>query len=446
MTDTTSSLSLGKIFYFWIPLAATWLMMSVEGPFLSALIARLSEPEYNLAAYGVAFSFALIIEAPVIMMMSASTSLVQSYHSFSKLRIFTYSLNTLVTLGMIILIIPSVFYFIAQDLIELPHEVAKLTHTAVIILIPWPGAIGYRRFYQGILIRNNLTRRVAYGTIVRLTSMSVTALILYLTGNVPGVVVGASALSMGVSMEALASRFMASSVLKQLKDEESVGEDKLNHREILNFYYPLALTSMITLGVQPLVTFFMGQSRMALESLAVLPVLTSFVFIFRSFGLSYQEVVIALLGKDGINYKILKKFATILSSFLVGILLIIAFTPLSDIWFNKVSGLSADLTKFARIPLMIMGVFPMLTVLISFQRAMLVDAKKTKPVTFATIIEFTGIIIVLWVCVKLLSVVGVIAATIAFVFGRLCANTYLTGPVMKVIRGYSRTTDQLPAN
>jgi progressive ankylosis protein len=443
MTDTTNSLSLRKIFYFWIPLAATWLMMSVEGPFLSALIARLSEPEYNLAAYGVAFSFALIIEAPVIMMMSASTSLVRSYHSFLKLRTFTYSLNALVTLGMIILIIPSVFYFIAQDLIELPHEVANLTHTALIILLPWPGAIGYRRFYQGILIRNNLTRRVAYGTIVRLTSMSVTALILFLIGNVAGVVVGASALSMGVSMEALASRFMASSVLKQLKAEESGSDDNLNHREILNFYYPLALTSMITLGVQPLVTFFMGQSRMALESLAVLPVLTSFVFIFRSFGLSYQEVVIALIGKDRINYKILKKFAVILSSILVGILLIIAFSPLSDIWFNKVSGLSEDLTQFARIPLMIMGIFPMLTVLISFQRALLVDAKRTKPITFATVTEFTGIIIVLFICVKLLSVIGVIAATIAFVFGRLCANAYLTGPVLKVIRGYSRMTDQL---
>lgn len=65
------------ILTFWIPLAATWLMMSLEGPYLSALIARLAEPKFNLAAYGIAFSLALIIEAPVIMMMSASTALVK---------------------------------------------------------------------------------------------------------------------------------------------------------------------------------------------------------------------------------------------------------------------------------------------------------------------------------------------------------------------------------
>ena len=46
------------ILAFWIPLAATWLMMSIEGPYLSALIARLAEPKFNLAAYGIAFSIA----------------------------------------------------------------------------------------------------------------------------------------------------------------------------------------------------------------------------------------------------------------------------------------------------------------------------------------------------------------------------------------------------
>ncbi len=415
-----------------MPLAATWLMMSVEGPFLSALIARLSEPKYNLAAYGVAFSFALIIEAPVIMMMSASTSLVRDYQSFSKLRTFTYSLNLLVTLGMIVLIIPPVFYFLALNLIGLPYEVAELTHRALIILLPWPGAIGYRRFYQGVLIRNNLTKRVAYGTVVRLSSMGLTALVLYLFFKVDGVIVGASALSAGVTAEAAASRFMASSILKKMKSEITSDTEELSHKEIFGFYYPLALTSMITLGVQPLVTFFMGQSRMALESLAVLPVLTSFVFIFRSLGLSYQEVVIALLGENRENYKILKKFAFILSSFLIGILLIIAFSPLADVWFNSVSGLSMELTWFSRIPLKIMAVFPMLTVLISFQRALLVAARKTKYITFATIIEFSGIIIVLIIAIKWLSLVGVIAATAAFVLGRISANIYLARPVSDV--------------
>ena len=410
--------------------------MSVEGPFLSALIARLGEPKYNLAAYGVAYSFALIIEAPVIMMMSASTSLVRDFHSFRKLRSFTYFLILIVTVGMLVIILPGIFYFITLNLMNLPLEVATLTHRALIILIPWPGAIGFRRFYQGILIRNNLTRRVAYGTVVRITAMSITALIIFLLTEVQGVILGAAALSLGVTCEAVASRIMANPILKTLNEQEHISSDTLSHKDIYNFYYPLALTSIITLGVQPLVTFFMGQSRMPLESLAVLPVLTSFVFIFRSLGLSFQEVVIALSDKEGINYKSLKKFAIILSSVLVGILALISFSPLADLWFHNISGLSNELTMFTRIPLMIMAIFPMLTVLISFQRAILVDAKKTKPITLATSIEFCTIVLALIVGVKFLSLVGVIAATVAFVIGRIGAITYLSKPVIKTIKNY----------
>ena len=172
-------LTVKKIFIFWVPLAATWLMMAAEGPFLAAIIARLADPKHNLAAYGVAFSFALLVEAPIIMIMSASTALVRDGNSFIKLRNFTYILNGAVTLMMVIFLVPPVFNVITQDLMRLPENVAHLTHVACIILIPWPAAIGYRRFYQGVLIRSNLTRRVAYGTVVRLVTMASTASICY---------------------------------------------------------------------------------------------------------------------------------------------------------------------------------------------------------------------------------------------------------------------------
>ena len=38
-------------------------MMAVEGPFLAAVIARLGDPKFNLAAHGVAFAFALVVAA-----------------------------------------------------------------------------------------------------------------------------------------------------------------------------------------------------------------------------------------------------------------------------------------------------------------------------------------------------------------------------------------------
>jgi Na+-driven multidrug efflux pump len=397
--------------------------MSVEGPFLSALIARLDEPKYNLAAYGVAFALALIIEAPVIMMMSASTAIVKDEHSFLKLKRFTYLLSGGLTLVMIILIIPPVFYFIAEDLIGLPPKVAGLTHIATIILLPWPGSIGYRRFCQGILIRNNMTRRVAYGTIVRITTMFLTASIFFTFIDVPGVVVGASALSFAVVAEAIASRLMTRGIIKKISQVPAAGE-RITYKEIFHFYYPLALTSLLSMGVQPLVTFFVGKSRMALESLAVLPVITSFVFIFRAFGLSYQEVIIAKMDKERINFVPLRNYALILAGVLSASLYIISFSSLSDFWFQDISGLSKALSDFSKAPLQIMAIIPALTVWISFQRAMLVNDKKTKFITQGTAIEFIIITLVMYTTVNIFYLPGAVAATTSFIVGRLAANSY----------------------
>jgi len=434
VTDSSTQLTYKKIFYFWLPLAATWIMMSIEGPFLAALIARSSEPKFNLAAYGVAYSLALIIEAPIIMIMSASIALVKNSQSFYKLRNFTYAANGLITLIMLIVVTPPVFYFITEDLIGLPVEVSTLTHIATIILIPWPGAIGYRRFYQGILINNNLTRRVAYGTIIRLLSMSLCATILYISDFVEGVVVGAASLSFAVTTEAIAIRFMVRETVKKIKSEDSSAEQVLTYKEINKFYYPLALTSFIGLGVQPLVTFFVGQSRMAIESLAVLPVVTSFVFIFRALGLSYQEVIIALIGEKKEKFKPLLKFAISLAVILVALLGLFAFTPLADFWFITVSGLSESLAEFAHLPLMIMFFFPALTVLISIQRGILVAAKNTKPITAGTATEFVTIVIMLMILISNMNTVGAVAAVIAIIIGRLASNIYLMHSTIRSLK------------
>jgi len=428
-------LSYKKIFFFWIPLASTWLMMSVEGPFLAAIIARLADPKYNLAAYGVAYSFAVLIESPIIMIMSASTALAKNRDSFIKLRNFIYFLNTAITFIMVLFLLTPVFNFISMGLIGLPENITRLTHTSCIILLPWPSAIGYRRFYQGILIRSNLTRRVALGTVVRLSTMATVAIFCYIFFSFPGSVVGSLALSLGVTSEAIAIKFMAQKSVDNLKKDRSIHleEKPLSYKYISRFYYPLALTSILSLGVSPLVTFFLGHSRMPIESLAVLPVINSLVFIFRSMGLSFQEVGIALLGKHNEGYKQLRNFSAILGSVVILALAILAFTPLSFLWFQKISGLSLQLSRFAITPTKILTLIPGLSVLIAFQRGILVINKRTTPVTVATIIEVTTIICLLYFTINILGLAGAVSAAIALVSGRILANIYLLRPCHKAL-------------
>ncbi len=406
--------------------------MSIEGPFLSAIIARLGDAKYNLAAYGVSFSLALIIESPIIMIMTASTALIDGKEALKKLFAYTLMLNVAITALMLILLIPSIFSYLTDDLMELPEEVSKLTYYATLFLLPWPAAIGFRRFYQGIMIRHNITRRVTYGTVIRLSGMLGMAMLLYYQFSLPGAYIGSLALSSGVVFEAVASRFMVHKVLKKIKEKPSVAGRDLSYGKINKFYYPLALTSILSLSVHPVVTFFMGQSRMAIESLAVLPVINSFVFLLRSLGLSFQEVVIAKVGLNFENYKPLRNFVLLLMS---GVTLIIgtaAFTPLAAIWYNVVAGLSHELTLFALLPTKILILIPASAVWISLQRGLLVVHRMTEPITWATVIELTVIIAVMFVGIKYLNGIGVVVAAVSFVSGRAAANLYLLKYQLKI--------------
>lgn len=419
-----------------MPLAATWLMMAIEGPFLAAVIARLAEPKPNLAAYGVAYAIALFFEAPVIMMMTAATALIKDRYTFLKLRRFAFGLNMLVTLTMVIGILPPVFRAVAVDLIGLPSDVAGLTHRTLLLLLPWPGAIGYRRFYQGVLIRAHLTRRVAYGTVIRLFAMAIVAFGFSIFTNLDGALTGAAALSIAVCAEAIASRIMTRQIVKSMLKEGIVEPNEkstLSYKEIARFYYPLALTSMLGLGVNPIVSFFLGQSRFAIESLAVLPVVNAFVFIFRSLGLAFQETGIALMGEQFEGYLPLRRFALWLGSTLVGILVIISLTPAAWFWYQSISGLTIELTQFAILPTQVLAIIPGLTLLLTFQRSILITAKFTRPVTFATLIEVSSIIILLLLTTKYFDMIGATAAAFAYLTGRLGANLFLIIPYSKIL-------------
>ena len=129
MTDRPTQRS---ITLFWLPLAATWLMMGLEGPYLAAIIARLPEAKFNLAAHGVAYAFALVTEAPILMLMSAATALVTDGDSFRRLQNFARTLCVGATGLVLVVLIPPVHRFLLLDLVHLPPEVMELDRKSVV--------------------------------------------------------------------------------------------------------------------------------------------------------------------------------------------------------------------------------------------------------------------------------------------------------------------------
>ena len=404
----------------WTPLELAWLLMAVEGPFIAAVIARLTAPTLNLAAFGVAFPFALLFESPIILIMSASTALVADRDSYRKLRRFTWVLNGLITLAMLVFVMPPVFRWVSQGLMGLPDSVAQLAHGACILFLPWPAAIGFRRFYQGLLIRKGLTRRITYATTVRLGCMGGTALLLGIFSRLPGVWIGAAAMSAGVVLEAVASRLWSRDCVREIEGTPTEGRP-LSYRAIRVFYLPLALTAMLNLGTQPLVSFFLGHSLMGVESLAVFPVVNFFIFIFSTAGFTLQEVAIPFLAQDAEARPALRRFTTTTAAAVTALLLLMALTPLGGLWLRHAAGLTPHLAGFAALPVAILAILPALTLVEGYQRACLLARHTTRPITWATGLEVAILAVVLLLLTRGAGWVGATAAACAMVTGRLGA-------------------------
>jgi hypothetical protein len=417
----------------WLPLAGTWLMMAIEGPYLAALIARSPEPKENLAAFGIAYAIGLIMESPIIMMMAAAVRLVENRQSFKKLFNFHMTLNIIITFAMLSLAIPIVFDSLAQYILSLTEPIASLTKTSCLLLLPWPAAIGYRRFYQGILIKNGQSKLVAKGTMFRLTSLAAFGFALWYGSDLQGAYIGTATLSLGVVIEAIAVRFMARHARQAILNGKGFTASKkkpndtheLSYRFIANFYYPLALTAMLGLMSGPLVTLAMNRARFPLESLAALPIVNGFTFIFRAIPLSFQEVIISFMSRSSAYYKPLRAYAVALTVSLSFIYLAIAATPLKQLWLIDLSGLSAALADFASPALLIMIFTPSFSLILSWQRAMCIHAQKTAAIKTTSIIEVLAIAFTLHVGIKVFNLIGIVAAASSLMIARAIAISYL---------------------
>ncbi|MDH4135863.1 MAG: hypothetical protein OEW09_03975 [Anaerolineae bacterium] len=414
-----------RIVQIWWPLAASWLLMAVELPALSAVVARLANPEINLAAYGgVVFPVSLIIESPIIMLLSASTALSKDWDSYLKLRRFMMRAGALLSILHVLIAFTPLYYVIAVGLIGAPTEIIEPARIGLMIMTPWTWSIAYRRFNQGVLIRFGHSRTVGFGTLVRLSADGLVLWIGYLIGAIPGIVVATSAVATGVVSEAIYAGLRVRPVLRDQLKQTAPAEQPLTLRTFLDFYTPLAMTSLLNLLVQPIGSATLSRMPDALESLAVWPVVSGLIFMLRSLGFAYNEVVVAMLDEPGAVYS-LRRFTALLVASTTALLLIMAATPLAQFWFRRVSALTPSLATLAQWGLWIALPIPGLTVLQNWYQGNLVHSRRTRAIARAMAVFLLTTIVILWAGVAWGQLTGLYISLLAFGASLLTQNVWL---------------------
>jgi len=379
------NLPMRTIIKTWWPLAASWLLMGAELPVLSAVVARLANPVINLAAYGgVVYPLALIVESPIIMLLAASTALSKEWDSYVKLRRFMMIAGATLTILHLLVAFTPLYYLVVGTIIGVPQEIIEPARIGLMIMIPWTWSIAYRRFNQGLLIRFGHSQAVGIGTVVRLSADGLVLAGGYLIGSIPGIVVATSAVAAGVISEAVYVGLVKRPVLQELKYAKPI-QQPLTLRSFLDFYIPLAMTSLLTLLANPIGSAALSRMPDALASLAVWPVVTGLIFMLRSLGVAYNEVVVALLDEPGSSQN-LRRFTGMLSTATTAALLLLAATPLSEFWFVQVSALSPHLADLAQKSVWVALPLPALSVLQSWYQGAILHGRQTRGITESVII------------------------------------------------------------
>jgi progressive ankylosis protein len=366
-------------------------MMGLELPAVSAVIARLANPEIHLAAYGgIVFPLALLVESPIIMLLAASTALSRDWDAYRRLRRFMGWAAAGLTGLHLCLVLTPLYDVIVGQVLHSPPEIRGPARIGLLIMTPWTASIAYRRFQQGVLIRCHRSKWVGAGTLVRLVAnFSVLGAGAWY-GRLPGIVVGTAAVTAGVLAEAIFAGFSVRPVLRAAMPDRKAEEPLLEWRELFRFYIPLALTPLMSMIVLPILSAGMGRMPRALESLATLPALNGLVFVLRSLALAYNEVVVALYDHPG-SRAALYRFTRGLTGTLTLLLAIVAFTPVGTLWFRHLSALKPELASLGAVGLMIGIALPGLGVFQSWYQGMLVASRKTRGISEAMGMGLLGV-------------------------------------------------------
>ena len=268
-TAPTSKASYLSLLVFYLPLGFSGLMMTLDLPIVNAVLNRLPNPDVSVAALRVAFSMALVYEASHICMIDVSTALSTDRRTFGMLRRFYLAMSaTLLVVASIIAFSP-LYDLIVRDVMNQTEAVANVARPAVWAFLLWPIPIGWRRLYQGALIKHGHPKPVGAGGLVRMGSLIIALFFFGWLGTsvipIEPAAIAVLAMLVSVTTEAAAVHGWTGRILRSMP-ESLPDKPAPTYRALWRFFFPMSGTAIMSTLTQPVVTAGIASAAVAWAS------------------------------------------------------------------------------------------------------------------------------------------------------------------------------------
>jgi hypothetical protein len=411
----------------WVPLAASIVMMVLEPSIINVGLGRTADPELALAAYGVAFSLALLVEAPILMLLDASVARSDSSSAFGLIRRFTAGLGLVVTvIGLVVSLTP-LYDLIVKGLMNIPVDIADRARPTLQVLSFWPLPIAWRRAHQGVLIRTNHTSIITVATGVRLVTLACGLFVGLLVLPERGALVAGLAMDLSVTVESLLITLATRPVMRADNYGSNGPQNRgstLSIGSMWRFYRPLLATTMLRQASRPLLNAGIAVAAMAVSSLAAWPVAWGLATLIAGPAWSLQQLTTALAtDRDAVGR--VSRFSLSLSLLFSLLMGLVAFTPLYSLMMGGIYNLSPELQALARPATQIMALLPLVMGVQSLLRGGLIRGGNTRTVRSAMTVNIATLSATLLLGVAALPLAGVTLAALATLAGGVAEVVWL---------------------
>ena len=323
-SDPAKEATIGGLLRQLFPLSLSDVIMALGQPLQTAVLARLADPRLTLAAMGIVKAVAHFLESPIIMILHASTALSGSRDSRRSLWNFILMLGGLCSGLFLILNAPGIYDWLFLDLFGATPQVADTARPAMLWMIVWPAFIAWRRYFQGMMIRDKKGRWLGWASVGRLTAFS--GLLLFgLAQRGQGASVAARALIGGIFVEAVLAHFFAyRSGASRIPSKQAAGLPA-TVPAVAHYYFPLAFTMLVVWGGRAGLVALVARAADGPIALAAWPAAWGFCLLIANSTRMVQQIIIA--QAESLPASLLLRFAAtagLLCSLVLGAL---AFTP-----------------------------------------------------------------------------------------------------------------------
>ncbi|WP_192896546.1 multi antimicrobial extrusion protein MatE [Cohnella sp. AR92] len=340
MSAQPDQVNLKRLFFFFIPLGLSALLINLSHAIINGTLARADNPELIIAGYATAMSLLTVTERPAVLFRETCSALARDRRSFAAIRKVAFIVfGASLVFGALIAYSPAGTW-VFGGAYGADEGTTKASIDVYSVLMFLSVFSGIRCLYQGIIIYRMRTKWLTIGMVFRLGGMfALSQYILHI--GVTSSRQGAVIFVFGMVIEAAVSWLEGRKLARELPEAEP-GCEIRRPKQVLNFYNPLLFSSFIIVWVPPVLNALLGHTEQGALSISSFSLASSFMGMILGFFTYFHQIALQF---HRTHPELVGRFVLIMAGIPGLIVAACAFTPVGEWVFSSVYGVKDQLLE-----------------------------------------------------------------------------------------------------